>query len=417
MSRPAALSGTVGKTPSVTGANDTRSGAGASVSQLHPGRPPAPAARLRLRHRRLFLGFFLSVLAPIVVSAWYLYFRAADQFSANFAFSVRTEESPTGLSLLGGISAFSALSGSGSSDTDILYDFLHSQTLVTRVDDRLGLVRLWSRPTADPVFSYAPDGSIEDLTEFWQRMVTVAYDPGTRLISVRVFAFEAQDAKQIADTILSESSAMINALSATARADTTDQARAEMALAANRLQQARQSLTALRARTRIVDPIADLQGEMGVLNQLQQLLADELVTLDMLKSTIAAGQGRGSSKDTRVKQSERRINVIRTRLETERQKFGGQAGRDYSALLNEFERLTVEVEFAQQAWLSAVAGYEVARSDARRKTRYLAAHVTPTVAERPLYPKRAVILGVIALFLVLGWGVVTLVAYGLRDRK
>lgn len=415
MARSAAHTADAGQSPS---SQTRRSGApGASVSQLHPMRPPAPAARLRHRHRRLFLGFLLSVLAPLVISAWYLWFRAADQYTSNFSFSVRTEEAPTGLSLLTGISAFSALSGSGSADADILYDFLQSQTLVERVDKRIGLSRIWSGAPSDPVFSYGPGGSIEDLASYWHRMVRIAYDPGTRLISVRVFAFAPEEAKLVADTILDESTVMINALSATARADTTRQARAEMDLAADRLRQARQALTALRARTRIIDPIANLEGEMGILSQLQLLLADELVSLDMLQSTIRAGGRPGSAKDTRIAQSERKINVIRTRIEAERQKFGGQAGRAYSALLNEFERLRVEVEFAQQAWLSAVAGYETARAEAARQTRYLAAHVTPGVAQRALYPKRLVILAVIGLFLLLGWGVVTLVVYGLRDRR
>jgi len=388
----------------------------ANVAQLRSLPPPVTAAGLKRRHRRIFVGFFLSVLVPLVLSGWYLYTRAADQFSSTFSFSVHTEESPTGRSILGGLSAFSALSGSGAPDTDILFDFLFSQELAERVDARLDLRSRWSRPDNDPVFSYDAGGSVEDLTAYWKRMVRVDYDPGARIITVQVFAFAADDAHQIATAILDESSAMINALSTAARADTLRQAEADRAMTAARLKAARQSLTALRARTRIVDPMQDLQGEMGVLNQLQQILADELVSLDMLQSTVKKAL-RGNSADARITQSARKIKVVRARIAAERNKFGGGEGRNYAALLNEFEEMTVELEFAEQFWLSAVAAYETARAEAQRQTRYLAAHVKPTLPERALYPQRLMILGVIGVFLFLGWSVLTLAAYGLRDRK
>ena len=58
-----------------------------------------------------------------------------------------------------------------------------------------------------------------------------------------------------------------------------------------------------------------------------------------------------------------------------------------------------------------------AQADARRQTRYLAAHVRPTLAERAEYPQRGVILWFVALFLFLTWAILVLVAYALRDRR
>ena len=55
---------------------------------------------------------------PALVTAFYLWTRAADQYASDVAFSVRTEEKGSAIELLGGITE---LSGSSSSDTDILY--------------------------------------------------------------------------------------------------------------------------------------------------------------------------------------------------------------------------------------------------------------------------------------------------------
>ena len=88
-----------------------------------PVRPPAKPARLRLRHVIIVLSFVLWVVLPVAVSGWYLYTVARDQYASHVGFSVRTEEIGSAIELLGGITE---LSGSSSSDTDILYEFIQS---------------------------------------------------------------------------------------------------------------------------------------------------------------------------------------------------------------------------------------------------------------------------------------------------
>ena len=384
--------------------------------------PPVQQARFQRRHRRFRGSFMLLVIAPLLLAAWYLYTRAADQYISTVGFAVRTEKAGSGLDLLGGIPGLSALSSTSSSDTDILYEFLLSQALVAKIDQRLNLREIWSRPENDPVFRFDPNGTIEDLTGYWWRMMRVSYDPGTGLITLQAHAFSPGEAQEIATAVLEESSEMINRLSSIARGDTTRYARDEFAHATERLQAARQALKMFRAETHIVDPVADLQGEMGVLGQLQQKLADELIALDMLRSTsrtLTRGTSRGrDTGDLRIPQAELRVQVIRDRIDSERAKFGGGDGRrDYSALVGDFERLNVDLEFAQKSYVVALAALESARAEAQRQSRYLAAYVTPTFAEKPLYPKRVQILMIMAVLLVLGWAVMVLVLYNLRDRR
>lgn len=74
----------------------------------------------------------------------------------------------------------------------------------------------------------------------------------------------------------------MNDLNATARADAISFAEADLEVALGRLRSAREALTAFRTRTQIVDPESDLQGRMGVLNNLQQQLAEALIDYDLL---------------------------------------------------------------------------------------------------------------------------------------
>ena len=106
----------------------------------------------------------------------------------------------------------------------------------------------------------------------------------------------------------------------------------------------------------------------------------------------------------------------------EKRKFGvggGDAGdgEDYSTLVGEFERLTVEQEFAQRAYLAALTAFDTANAEAQRKSRYLAAYIGPTLAEEALYPKRLQLTGIIFAFALLIWSVGALIFYSVRDRR
>ncbi len=357
------------------------------------------------------VSFVLCVLLPTFAAAVYLFLRAADQYASTVAFSVRTEEFASPVELLGGIAEFAS---SGSADADILNEFMNSQEIVRRIDDRLGLVELYSKPTGDPIFSLKSSQSIEDLHSYWSRMVRIVYDRGTALIEVRTLAFEPEDARSIAAAILEECARLVEDLSAIAQTDTTEFARAELDRAVGRMKLARESLTTFRSRTQIVDPTADLQGQMGLLSILEQQLAAALIDADLLRESTLAS-------DPRLKQANRRIAVIETRIAEERRKLGfggaGGEGADYAMLLAEFESLAVDRQFSEEAYTAALAAFDQAQAEARRKSRYLAAHVNPTLAETAQFPRRFILLAMLGFFLVSGWSIAVLIFYSLRDRR
>ncbi len=371
-------------------------------------REAAGAARLQRRHVYLTLSFVLWVVTPLVVAAWYLFAIAEDQYASRVGFSVRTEDVSSAVELLGGITE---LSGSSSSDTDILYEYIRSQQMVRAVSEELPLREIYEIE-GDPVFSLGEDARIEALWKYWQRMVKVFYDSGSGLIEVRVLAFDPQDAQAVAQTVFDESSQMINELSAIARADAMRYAEEELARSEARLLKARQATTEYRNRTGIIDPEADIAGQMGVVNALQQELAGALVE----RGTILES----NPSDPRLADIERRIRSIRGQIQAERSQVreDSEGGNNaYSALIAEFEALRADQEFAEKAYLSARAARDSALAEAQRQSRYLASYVEPTLAETAEFPRRFVLLGLIAGFLFVTWAIGTMIYYSLRDRR
>lgn len=375
-----------------------------------PVRPAASPAKFELRHLGIALSFLLVVAIPVLVSAWYLWARANDQYASFLGFSVRSESSPASSELLGGLSTLVGMTSSSSTDTDILYKFIQSHDLVERVNQRMDLAEIWSKAENDPVFSYRGGGSMEDLLKEWERKVRVYYDDG--MIDLRVLAFTPEDSHAIAQAILDESTIRINELNDVAREDALRYARQELDQAIERLKEARQAMTEFRNRHQLVDPTADVQGQVGVLTSLQQQLAEQLVALGMLRANAQAN-------DPRIEQGELRIAVIREQIDTERLKFGSETatGEALSEVVGQYESLAVDRQFAESSYTASLAAYDAARAEAVRQSRYLAAYVRPTFAQIAEYPERMKLMAILSGFLLVVWTIGVLIFYSLRDRR
>ncbi|MEM7296362.1 MAG: hypothetical protein AAF330_07045 [Pseudomonadota bacterium] len=367
----------------------------------------APSAPPR-RHRFIFRSFVVCVLAPTLLVAGYLLDRAAPQYASHVGFTVRSEEATGALEMLGGLTDL----GGGTGDADILYEFLTSQGVVALARQSIDLAALWSI-AGDPFFSlWRGEETIEGLHAHWQRKVRVYFDPGTGLIEVRVLAFSPEGAQALAQVIHAESTRIVNTLTFEARRDAILFAREDLAQAEGRLAGARSALAEFRSLHQIVDPEADLAGQMGLLASLQTQLAEALIELDI---------ARVDTRDDafRIAAAERRVSVIEGQIVDERRRIAsGDSGTPaYPELVGHYERLALDVRFAEETYGAARAALDGARAEARRQTRYLATFQPPTLAERSEYPKRPLIILATALVAFGLWLVAVLLYYAVRDRR
>lgn len=373
-------------------------------------REPAGAQAMGLKPRHaLVLGSFLAVvLAPLTIVASYLFFVAADQYHSTAAFSIRSEESNSAVSGL--LGALTQVSSGSASDPDILFEYIRSQEIVEELDAEIGLSAIYRRAPDDWFFSLNEDSTIEDLLAQWDSMVHVTYESSNGILQIQTEAFTPDDAHLIAEAILQKSSLLVNKLSETARADAIRFASEELAEAEANLHDVRRRLTEFRRANRIVDPRADAQGQLGILTALQTELARALIERDSLTVNVQANDPRVTNLDTR-------IDSINKRIEAERHDLSGSAASATVDIFGEYEDFLVQQEFANAAYTQALAGLSAARAEARRQARYIAIHVEPTLAQTSLYPRSLLLTALTALFCLLGWAVVMLVYYNVRDNR
>ena len=365
---------------------------------------------MRPRHWWVFAAFLLIVVVPTLSYGAYLFTKAADLYESNAGFSSRTEQAPSPFDFLG---AFSGTSSSSSSDMDIVFQYIRSQELMNRVDAKLNLRKIFSKPAYDPLMRFAPNGSVEDLLAYWQSMVIPTFDRSTGLMSLTVWAFDPKDAQDIATEVLAQSTAIINDLSKTAQADTTRYSQENLAKSEERMAAAQQALTDFRVANGILDPTQQVSGTAQVVNTLVQQMAAAQIDLDLLSGTVP-------DSDPRLAQLNRRISVIESRIAAEQAKVGGLSdpgAPNYAKLVTDYQNLTMEQDFAQKAYLTALGAYDQAINDAQQQTRYLATYLQPTLAQTPTAPQKGLRILLTALVGLLAWSIGVMIYYALRDRR
>lgn len=380
-------------------------------------RPIAAKARMRRRHWGVLISFLVCVMLPLLLSAWYLWARAEDQFASTVGFTVRQEGNTGAADVLGLASQLTG--GSTQTDMDVLYEFLQNQNIVERIDRDFDLAAHYSQHrSSDPLFSLAPDATLEEKVDFWQRIARLSYNQSSGLMEVEILAFDAGTAHAIATKVLQYCQDLINELNATARADRIKYAQEDLDLAVERLSKSREDLIRFRIQNKIVDLDAELQSRLGVVSTLQGQLAEALVELDLLAIST-------TETDPRYVQSQNQIRVIRKRIEAEKEAVlsgsnpGGDAlaSEDYPTLLAEYESLLVNREYAEQTYRAGLAALDIARAEASRQSSYLAPFLKPTRPESSTFPRREMLFALIALFITMGWSILTLVYYSVRDSR
>ena len=382
----------------------------AAVAAVYKPGPAAQKAVMRPRHWWLLALFLLTVVLPTAGYGWYLFTAAADQYQSDAGFSSRTETTPSPFDFLGAITGGSS---SSSSDMDIVFQFIRSQELMKRVDAKLDLRKIFSKPVHDPLMRFDPAGSIEDLSTYWQNMVVPNFERSSGLMTLTVWAFDPKDAQNIATEVLAQSTAMINDLSKTAQADTTRYSQESLAKSEKRMATAQQALTNFRVTNGILDPAQQVSGTAQVVNTLVQQMAAAQIDLDLLSGTVP-------DSDPRLAQLNRRISVIQARIAAEQAKVGGLSDSNapnYAKLVTDYQNLSMEQDFAQKAYLTALGAYDQAINDAQHQTRYLATYLQPTLAQTPTAPQRLLRMLLTALVGLLTWGIGVMIYYALRDRR
>jgi len=161
--------------------------------------------------------YSLLVLLPTLLVGIYLFGIAADQYTTEARFLVRGRQQASSSSVLGDLFG-SAGFGQAQQEANSVRDYLASNDAVRALNEKFDLVALYRRPEADPFYRLWFTDQ-ERLLRYYRSMVSGLYDPSTGVVTLRVTAFRAEDARAVAEELLRLSEDLVNRLSERARED------------------------------------------------------------------------------------------------------------------------------------------------------------------------------------------------------
>lgn len=393
----------------------TLSNAAANVGKLRP---------KQVRRRLLLASLFLFVFVPGFLGGLYFAFIASERYVSGAGFAVRGVD---GVASAGGdfLGALTGLASTGTTTTDsyILMEFLQSRELVERLIGDYEFRQAYGNDSVDFLYRLDLDAPIEDVVDYWGWMITPSFDSTSGILNFEVEAFDPDDAQRIAALILKYSGELINRLSEEARYDAVKFSNEEVSKAEVRLRVVRNQLRNFREEENAIDPAKNAEVQIGLIGELEGRLIEVRSRLSVLKGTI-------DDSSPTVQQLKRQEAALMEQIAAKQGEIGGagpgaagqatpggaRVATPLSSLLADYESLEVEKEFAQQAYVTALASLERARAEADRQQRYLAVFNTPSYPEDAIYPRRSLNIFLLFVALLAAWSIGTLIVYSVRDH-
>lgn len=357
--------------------------------------------RLTFRQRLLlFIGL------PTALFAFYYGILASDMYISEAHFSIRSPEGGGGSDFL---SLFGQTAGAAVADSHVVQDHILSADMLQLLEKRFALRSHYQDSGADFFSRLAADATAEEFLDYYRNVVSVGFDTTTGILSLKVRAYTPEKARDLAQAILDESEQLVNRLNERSQQDSLALAHSELALAEKRLSAAREALRQLRYKTDLLSPEATAGSVHSLVSGLEAEAAK-------VRADLSAARTYMSEDSIQVIALKTRVQAIDRQVAAEKARLTGSGGNTLNDVVSDFEQSTVEHEFAQKLYQSALAALETARIHAESKNRYLVAFTTPSLPEESRYPLRFLFTGLALVSFSLIYGISALVIAAIREH-
>jgi capsular polysaccharide transport system permease protein len=353
--------------------------------------------------------FWLVVVLPTCLAILYYGLFASDLYISESRFIVRSPDKPA-VSGLGLLVKGSGLSTAGD-ETFTTKDFLTSRDALRAINRDRAFERAFTAPTIsqfDRFKGLGTGGTFESLFKYYGKKVKVESESSSSITTLIVRAYDPGVAKHFNEQLIEMAEQTVNRMSERGRADLIDIAQKEVDAAKDKSQSAAVALAQLRNRQGLIDPEKQATIQMQMISKLQdQLITTKTQLLEL--RTLAP-------RSEQIPVLEARARGLALEIDNQSSAVAGNT-RSLAASAVQYQRVSLENQFADKQLASALASLEAARSEARRKHAYVERVVEPNLPDYPLEPRR--FRGVISVFVLglIAWGVLSMLIAGLMEHR
>lgn len=362
--------------------------------------------------RRILISFLLLVLIPAGLNLFYLAAVATPQYVSEIRLVVRSAERNESLKdSVSMLQRFARVSGGSThQDAEIVLSYLKSRAVIEDIGGKDTLNAIFARPKIDYFSRLSSHESIEDALKYWKKKITASIDVVSGILTVRVRAFSAAEAKELASRIMVSSEKLINEISVRVRRDALDRAVSEVDRAAQSLAAQRKALLDFRNRSGSIDPVADVKS----ISSMIFLLTMEKIEIESQLASLAGTIDQGS-----VIERQRRVQIdtLNKKIDELQGTLTSKVSANViSEQIREFEQIKLRNLFAEKIYELSQREYETARADIARQQLFVSPVVTPGLAESATYPKVFLEAILFLVIITMLWGIVVLLVASVLDH-
>ncbi len=323
--------------------------------------------------------FLIVFVVPTTLSLVYNLI-SADRFVSEAQFVVKGVNSTQ----VGGLSMLLRTFGISRSNDDsyAIENYLKSRDALGSLQQKIDLREVYSRPGSDFLtrfHSFLYGNTTESLFNYYLDQIEVERNAESGVSTLRVSAYRADDAKNIADTLLALGETRVNDMNARARADALKLSENALQFSEARLAQSERTLTLYRNSELLVDPANEAQMSSDVIGKLYTQTIEEQIKLDQMMRAASDSPGISAQK--------LKVETLREQLAAAEGKLVGNDG-SLASKIGKYEQLVFERELANRAYEASVNAVNQAREEALRKQIYLQTIVSPHLPDKATRPYR-----------------------------
>lgn len=361
---------------------------------------------LALRGRRTLSATL--IVSVLVMLYWGVV--ASDRYVSEAHVIVQTTDVAYGQdmelsTLLGG------LGGAHGADQLLLRDHLLSVDMLNKLDAKLQLRAHYSDGERD-VFSrmWADDVPLEGFHKYYLSRVSVELDERAGVLVIKAQAYDPTTAHAITAMLVEEGERFMNTMAHRLAEGQVQFLEKQVISMSERAIQSRQALLDFQDKEGLVSPENTAENLAGIINGLQTQLAD----LQARRSAMLGYLMDGSADVIKIDQQ---IAAIEKQIAREQVRLTSKTGPALNEMVERYQRLQLNAEFAQGVYKSALVALEKGRIEATRMLKKVSVLQTPTMPQYALEPRRLYNTIVFILVTLLIAGIGHLIAAIVRDHK
>lgn len=361
----------------------------------------------RLPFRKAGVLFQLSLI-PVLLAVLYFGFIASDRYVSEARVVVDRTDFSGGHTM-----DFASLltTGGNSHDIMLLRDHLRSVDMLNNLDTRLKLRAHYSDGNYDFISRmWSNEASQELFHRHFLSRVRIEMDTLANVLSIRVQAYTPEMANAISIALVEEGEKFMNEMAHRLAREQVAFLEVQASQMKDRVMKTRYAVVEYQNAKGLVSPLGTAEAVSSIIAKLEGQLIE-------LKAQRQAMLGYLSPKAPEVSQLNLQIGAYEKQLKEEQARLASPKGSTLNRAIEEFQRLQLEAEFAQDTYKTALVALEKGRVEATRTLKKVSVLQNPTLPQYPVEPRRVYNIVVYTLAIMAITGTIQMFIAIIRDHK